>query len=596
MAIIKPQIKSGASFILDALQKEKITRLFLVPGGLVDEFMNEFGQTKYKLKPIIAAHEAGAGFMADGYARWSGRFGVCMGIGGPGAANLVAPLASAYADGSPVLAIVGEVGTDFRGRGAFQDGSPDGLHDLACMGPITKQAREIPTVDLIPDFLQGTMRAMLSGRRGPVCLTIPTQVQTPFKNQKKLPDYKKIERTAHNPPSVIDINATRHVSYIIRNVKKVAILAGIGVAGLYTDGQGKSSYAGIEYLKSFAEAYEIPVATTLRAKGVFPEDHRLSLGVFGYSGTRHSYNALLDNGLDALLVVGSSLNQRNTMKWNQKLKKARIIHVDIDQTVFDQNFTSDRKVNADAAEFFKFFVIKADPKEKKFAREMMKSNDIRSKWIQEIKKEERFYNIDPKDETAIPINPGYAIRVLRECASKETVALVDSGAHRAFAGHYWESYGANEYLTATALAPMGWSIPACIGSKLARPEFPHVVIIGDGCMLMHGIEIQTAARYKIPMVVVIINNSALGNVYLRAKKMKDSSKEMVSLPTHDWVKIAKALGGDGKKVTDPKKLRSVFKKAFKYQGPFVVDVRCDKDIPTPIGEWGAVKSGVGFHD
>jgi acetolactate synthase-1/2/3 large subunit len=178
---------------------------------------------------------------------------------------------------------------------------------------------------------------------------------------------------------------------------------------------------------------------------------------------------------------------------------------------------------------------------------------------------------------------------LRQVAPRDCVLLVDSGAHRVFGGHYWQSFEPRRYFTASALAPMGWAIPAAIGTKLARPDLPCAVVTGDGCMLMHGIEIQTAARHGLAIVYVVINNSALGNVYLRAKQMSPSAAALSILPTHNWMQFARALGADGAVVDKPGDLYNAFERAFESGGTFVVDVRCDRDAPTPVGPWNRAK-------
>jgi len=168
---------------------------------------------------------------------------------------------------------------------------------------------------------------------------------------------------------------------------------------------------------------------------------------------------------------------------------------------------------------------------------------------------------------------------------------VDSGAHRAFAGHYWQCFTQvpKRYFTATTMAPMGWAIAAAVGIKLARPDLPCVVLTGDGCMLMHGLEIQTAVRYGLKVVYVVINNSAHGNVYLRLKEMGPSAAALAELPQHDWAQFARALGAEGERVVQPGDLKAAFARAFSSSKPYVVDVICDRDAETPVYPWKHAK-------
>jgi acetolactate synthase I/II/III large subunit len=201
----------------------------------------------------------------------------------------------------------------------------------------------------------------------------------------------------------------------------------------------------------------------------------------------------------------------------------------------------------------------------------------------------RLYDAANTKSNAVPIHPARAVADLRQVAPRDCVLLVDSGAHRVFGGHYWDSPTPNAYLTATSMAPMGWAIPAAIGAKLARPELPCAVVTGDGCMLMHGIEIQTAARHGLAIVYVVINNGALGNVYLRAKQMSPAAAALSLLRTHDWVQFARSLGADGTVVEQPGDLVAAYEQAFRSGGTFIVDVRCDKDATTPVGPWNRAK-------
>jgi acetolactate synthase-1/2/3 large subunit len=178
---------------------------------------------------------------------------------------------------------------------------------------------------------------------------------------------------------------------------------------------------------------------------------------------------------------------------------------------------------------------------------------------------------------------------LRRVMPRHTVLLVDSGAHRAFCGHYWESYEPRTYLSATNLGPMGWAIPAGIGAQVARPERPVVVATGDGCMLMHGMEIQTAARYHIPVIFLVINNAALGNVWLRARKEGPGPAALTELPTHDWAGFARSLGLQAATVTTPDELEPCFRAAREANAPYLLDVRCDRAVSTPVTPYSRAK-------
>jgi acetolactate synthase-1/2/3 large subunit len=576
------QPPNAIQFILGALKQEGISHVFMVPGGLLDGFLTEFGDVT-GVNAIVAAHEGGAGFMADGYARASGRFGVCLGIGGPGAANLVAALANAYSDESPILALTGEVQTDWEGRGSFQDGSGSGMNDVALMRPVTVFAQEVPAVSLLPHHLHVALRTMVGDEPRPVFLSLPQDLHSKPVSET----YRPLQYGLATSPRVLDRQGAADVRALLATGPRIAILAGNGCV----------RSGATQDLLRLADAYGIPVASTLRAKGIFPEDHAMSLGVFGYGGTRHSTLALTpqdDTGPDApqpadfkadvLLILGSGLNQRDTMSWSPSLP-AVTVQIDTDASEFGRDYAVTGSVVGDAGEFVRWMMEDATMRSALAA-----TKAARDTWTRRIFAMPRLYDVANTQSDAVPIHPARAVAALRQVAPRDCVLLVDSGAHRVFGGHYWQSLTPNAYLTATSMAPMGWAIPAAIGAKLARPELPCAVVTGDGCMLMHGIEIQTAAHHNLAIVFVVINNGALGNVYLRAKQMSPAAAELSLLRTHDWVQFARSLGADGVRVEQPGDLVGAFEQAFRSGGTFVVDVRCDRDAATPVGPWNRAKA------
>jgi acetolactate synthase-1/2/3 large subunit len=593
-----PDAPTAAQFVLRALYQEGIRHVFMVPGGLINDFMFEMPQFgSDKVNAVVAAHEEGAAYMADGYARASGRFGVCMGIGGPGVANFVPALTSAYADESPVLAIGGEVQSDWEGRGAFQDGS---VADVEIMRPITAFAKEVQTVSLVPHHLHVALRTMLGAAHQPVYLSVPQQLQ----KQPIAEAYQPLGQWVNQPPRFLDsVSANQAALLLTTGGPKIAILAGKGAV---------RSQAGEQLLK-VAEAFHIPVASTLRAKGIMREDHEeLSLGVFGYSGTHHAtmaitpkYNPLGgpvrdDLKADVLLILGSALSQRDTMSWSPELPQ-NTIQVDIDSAAFGRTYPVKAPVLGDVREFLSWML---DPNRPVRAK-LEEGRAARGQWTGKILQLPRWYDLDNlqigKSKPG-KIHPAFVVDQLRQVAPRNCLLFGDSGAHRAFAGHYWRSFAPNTYLTATSLAPMGWAIAAAIGGKLARPDLPCAVITGDGCMLMHGVEIQTAVREHLKIVYVVINNGGHGNIYLGVKQ-NPTAAALTRLRTHDWAKFAQALGADGVVVDKPEDLRPALQEAFKPEvdegsspgasnKPYVIDVRCDLEATTPIGPWTRARQGV----
>jgi acetolactate synthase I/II/III large subunit len=281
----------GTDYILNALAEEGLRHLFMVPGGLVDPFLPALARQD-KLKPVVAAHEGGAAYMADGYARASGGFGAAIGIGGPGACNMATAVAAAKTDASTVLVMTGEVPVDMEGRGAFQDASQATLDDTAVMAPLTRLSKTVADAKNLNHWFRHALTIMWAQPRGPVHLSLTHDALTGECDA----DYVKVGGFFAGPQPLSLGDAERALALLAdpKGGARIVILAGAGV----------EHDAAAARLKELAERWSIPVATTLRAKGVIPEDHDLSLGVFGYAGTRHATSALLGGELDCLLVLG----------------------------------------------------------------------------------------------------------------------------------------------------------------------------------------------------------------------------------------------------------------------------------------------------
>jgi acetolactate synthase I/II/III large subunit len=571
----------GADFILSALLEEGLTHLFLVPGGLVDPFLPALARHA-KMQPIVAAHEGGAAYMADGYARASARFGAVLGIGGPGLCNMATPIAAAKTDSSPVLVLSGEIPVDMEGLGEFQDASQATLDDTTVMKPLTRLSITVASSRTLNHWLRHGLTAMLAQPRGPVHLSLTQDAITGecAARHATVSDYFKAVAPLSRPAAEAALNLLGKASG-----PKIAFLAGAGV-------EHDNAAAA---LKAVAERWSIPVATTLRAKGVFPEDHELSLGVFGYAGTRHATAAILDNPTDVLIVLGSSFNERDTMHWmlrGQAAAKTIIIHVNTDMDELTTHGVPACVIPGSCGAFLDLMQERADA----IASSLTAGQAQRRAWLAKIRQEPRLYDIDNRGKLTKPVHPAAAITALRKVYPRDGVLLVDSGAHRAFAGHYWTAYEPRTYISATNLGPMGWAIPAAIGVQCARPDRRVAVITGDGCMHMHGLEIQTAARYGLPVIYVVLNNCALGNVWLRARKFGPLPSELTSIPDHDWAGFARALGAQGFTVIDPAQLEEIYRQALAAKGPVLIDVKTDKNCPTPIYDFRAGARAWSYHE
>src|SRR5713226_5690973 len=372
-------MKLGTDYILDALVEEGLGHLFMVPGGLVDPFLPALAR-QGKLTPVVAAHEGGAVYMADGYARASGSFGAALGIGGPGCCNMATAAATAKTDGSPMLVMTGEVPLDMEGRGEFQDASQATLDDTSVMAPLTRMSKTVATAKNLNHWLRHALTAMWAQPRGPVHLSLTHYALIDQCDA----DYVKVGSFFAGAQPLSLPAAEAALNLLVdpkRDNIRIAFLVGAGV----------EHDAAAARLREIAERWSIPVATTLRAKGVFAEDHDLSLGVFGYAGTRHATAAILGGALDCLLVLGSGFNERDTMHWTvREGGKALMIHVNTDMDELTANADLGHVVPGSCHAFLDRMHARAAA----IAPALEATAPRRREWLENIKAGPRLYDVE----------------------------------------------------------------------------------------------------------------------------------------------------------------------------------------------------------
>ncbi len=563
MAVTAKQLQiqsqpTSVSYTLNQFQRLGVEHCFMVPGKMMQPFMLEMSHNK--LTTIVAAHEAGAGFMADGYARASGKFGVCCAIAGPGAINFAPALAAAKADEIPIIAIGGGTARNLEGQGAFQDSTASGINDVDVLKPVTNYACHISSVDNVTSYMHEALRSMVSTKKGPVYLQMPVDVQ-----QEELPEECYLDALQMNS-ACVDIANLSYVKDFLKNEEKKVV---------FLVGSRARNEQVTQALLTLSEAYQVPVATTLCSKGTFPEDHALSLGVFGFAGHGRANETLLGDKVDVIISLGVDFNQRNSVAWTEKLTaNEAFIQIDPDNSKLNHFKAIDHSFVSDCGAF-----LGAIEKDTRFKQ--VSNDSQRQAWVNQVKEVPKHYDMTTVLNVNEPMHPGRAILELRKAMPRDTIVSVDSGIHRIFAGHYWESYAPNQYLTSAFMAPMGWAIPAGIGAKVAKPEQTSVVITGDGCMLMHGNEIQTAARYNIPVIFLVLNNGAHGGIHIESNKPDSFSPELTELPQHSWAKYASALGVTGYTVSKVEDLAAVYKEALALNKACVIDVHVGAEYKAP---------------
>lgn len=549
-----------SEWILKQLSLLHCDHVFLVPGGEIDPLVAALG-AQTEIKPIVACHEEGAGFMADGYARVGAELGVCMGIGGPGAANLLPAILAASSDRTKLLCLTGGSATTIAGKGGFQDSSVDGTDDAILIKAVARYSEACHIADQVPRKWQAALRSIYGSLPGAAHLTIPSDLQDSNISPQVI-DYVSLSATRR----LIDTKALDEMiqKYLLHT--KVAILVGRGA---------ELSHAQ-NALQTFVERYQIPFACTFAAKGLLPETHPLCLGMFGYAGHKRAIETLLSNDVETLIILGSSMNARDTLCWSKELLQGKVlIQIDYDAAMLDRNYPVTFTIQSDCTGALEYL-------NQQTLSPLVKTMSARQDWIKKISQLPLFYDIERMQTQVVPLDPAQLINTVNELMPDDTICFIDSGAHRAFAGHYWITKPGGRVISATNIGPMGWAIPAAIGGKIAAPDQPVVVITGDGCMRMHGMEIATAARYQIPVIFLVTNNQALGNVYLREKNVNAGAIDMTRLPDVDWAKFGNVLGVDGVTVREPNEISPAIKHALAVKKPFIINAITNRDIPTPI--------------
>lgn len=554
-------------YMINALRDQGVSHIFIDLGGLNDNFMPPLTETD-GLRTVVAAFEGGAAYMADGYSRASGSLGVCFGIGGPGVLNMTTALAAASTDRSSVLAVSGEVARSWEGMGGFQDSSQAGIDDIDILRRVTGLSLSLSSAAVVPRHLRHAITYAFT-RRSPVHLSVPVDVQ-----KAEIDEAWQAIPKSLLAAKFVDEQALATAVGLLNNdeTRNIVVLVGPGVKG-----------HGSDMLLKFAERFDVPVATTLSGKGVMPEHHPLALGVFGYGGSRWAIDAIRSDEVEVLVVIGSNLSQRDTMQWDPKMLPSKaLVQVDADPLLIGRTWTADAPVVADPAEMLRHLA------ELKDASALEAGRDERLDFLRRIRERgPRCYGKEDAQSDAVPMHPARVVTELRTAFPDNGVLCVDSGAHRAWFAEYWEARQPGTHFSLTNLGPMGGAIPMGIGAKMARPERALMVATGDGCMLMHGMELHTAARENVPLVIALMNNQAYGNIYYRAAKMGPGPERLTDIPGIDWVAFAKSMGGDGERVERPESIAAAVSRGLEASGPYLLDLHIDKTYPTPVGIWRA---------
>ena len=540
---------NGAKILLECLYRLGITDIFGYPGGAVIPIYDEI--YKYgKINHYFSRHEQGAAHEADGYARASGKIGVCLATSGPGATNLVTGIMTAHMDSIPMLAITGQVGSSLLGKDAFQESDIVGI-----TVPITKMNYLVQNIKELPRIIKEAYYIASTGRPGPVLIDIPKDIQLQeisYDEFNKLYD-KDFHLEGYDPTYKGHQGQIKKALKLINDSKKPLIIAGAGIL------KSRAS----EELKEFAEKIGSPVTTTLLGLGTFPSSHELSLGMLGMHGTVAA-NYATDEA-DLIIAAGIRFDDRITGNPDKFCKKAKIIHIDIDPAEIDKNKKADVPIVGDLKNVLAGL------------NNNLKENSHKE-WIEKIKEWKKEYPLGYRKVEEDKLVAQEVLEELNNILKGEAIVVTDVGQHQMWTAQFIDYENPDSIITSGGAGTMGFGLPAAIGAQVAMPEKKVVLVVGDGGFQMTFQDLMLITQYRLPVKVVIINNSFLGMVRQWQELFHDRRYSFVDLTYNpDFTKIAEAYGIKGVKIKTKEDLKTKLKELIKSDEGVIIDCIVEKE-------------------
>ncbi len=552
---------SGAEMFVKALKEEKVDTLFAYPGGqAIDLFNALYGQKDIQV--VLPRHEQALVHAADGYARSTGKVGVCLVTSGPGATNLVTGVATANYDSVPLVCFTGQVPTNLIGNDAFQEVDTIGIMRSICKYAVTVRKRE----DLAK-IIKKAFYVAKTGKPGVVVVDIPKDIQLAL-GDDTYP--KEVNIRGYKPNTEVHSGQVKRALTVLKNAKKPVFLIGGGV---------NIAHANKE-LTELVELTRVPVITTIMGKGAIDTNHKLYVGNIGIHGCYAANHAISE--CDVLFSIGTRFNDRITGKIETFASKAKIIHVDIDTAAISRNIVVDIPIVGDAKKAIKALLEKAKPLET-------------SKWINQINEWKKEY---PINEGNSDMAPAKIIKAINKIFKGETIITTDVGQNQLWTTQFIELNSKRKLLTSGGLGTMGYGLPAAIGAKIANPKSDVIAIAGDGGMQMNIQEMATAVVNELPITICVLNNGYLGNVRqwqemfykkrysntcLRYRKgceiACNNPNNKCPAFTPDFVKLAESYGAKGIRVTKEEEIEKVLKQAKKEtKVPTLIEFIIDREV------------------
>ncbi|MCS6883562.1 MAG: biosynthetic-type acetolactate synthase large subunit [Oscillochloridaceae bacterium] len=556
------ETRTGAQIMCEALIREGVEVMFGIPGGAIMPFYYAMWEYRDRLRHVLCRHEQGAGHAAEGYARATGRVGVCIGTSGPGATNLVTPIADAMMDSTPLLAITGQVGSHVLGKDAFQETDITGI-----TMPITKHNYLVKDVNDLAYVFKEAIHIATTGRPGPVLIDITKDAM----QKSTVPNWEqKLHLPGYKPTYAPNRKQVREAVKLLLSARKPLIIAGNGVI----------MSGAVEELRQFAETLRIPVITTLHGIGSFPESHPLSLGMPGMHGWVHCNRAIQE--CDVLFNIGGRFDDRVTGKASTFAPNAKVIHVDIDPSEIGKNVRVTVPIVGDARLTLQALLDELPPRE-----ELAELHSHASDWLEHIRDlqdkhqgKQQYVNRANTAQWALPPHDVYE-KLNRTLAARGNYRVVtDVGQHQMWAAQLidWNA-GPRTHITSGGAGTMGFAVPAALGVAIACPNDTVWAIVGDGGFQMTNQEMATIVQEKIKNVkIAVINNGYLGMVRQWQELFENKRYSGTPLSGPDFARLAEAYGWKGLTVEHSDQVQAAIDEAYATDGPVLIDFRVEREV------------------
>ncbi|AKB60608.1 acetolactate synthase large subunit [Methanosarcina mazei] len=553
---------NGAKALIKCLEKEGVDTLFGYPGGQIIPFYNELYDSD--LRHILVRHEQAAAHAADGYARATGKTGVCVSTSGPGATNLVTGIATAYMDSVPIVALTGQVPRSLIGNDAFQEADITGI-----TMPITKHNYLVQDPQEIPRIVKEAFHIASTGRPGPVLIDLPKDVQN-IEIDLHYPE--RVELRGYKPTYKGNTQQIKRAAEEIANSCRPIIYAGGGVI---------SSNASAE-LVEFAETIKAPVTTTLMGISSIPTEHPLYVGMLGMHGCKYANYAIQES--DLIIAVGARFDDRVTGKLESFAPNARVIHIDVDPAEISKNVKVHIPIVGDAKQVLKSLIRYV---------QCCRS----AEWIEKVNLWKKEYPLNYR-ECRDTIMPQFVIEQISEVC-RDAIIVTEVGQHQMWAAQFFKYSKPRTFLTSGGLGTMGYGFPAAMGAKVGRPDKTVINIAGDGSFQMNSQELATVVQNDIPVVSVILNNGYLGMVRQWQELFYDRRYSYTFIKgSVDFVKLAEAYGALGLRAERPSEVRPAIEEAVNSGRPAVVEVivECEANVYPMVPAGAAINEIIDLEE